>query len=205
MDEKRRAYNREWKRSHPLTDAQRERKRITERAYYATRRDDFKERAKARYHTDRERLAAEQRPRSVKTRLKLRQQMIEAYGGVCACCGETAYEFLGLDHINGDGQHDRKTIGQKGLMYKLRQQSWPQGNYQLLCHNCNCALGFYGYCPHNPRVTRPLRRHLPPASQPDENPSDPPAALLPLSDAQGQDPEPRCSESQHAPAPRGAG
>jgi hypothetical protein len=22
--------------------------------------------------------------------------------------------------------------------------------YRVLCHNCNMALGFYGYCPHHP-------------------------------------------------------
>jgi hypothetical protein len=29
----------------------------------------------------------------------------------------------------------------------LRQNSYPTG-YRVLCHNCNFALGHYGYCPH---------------------------------------------------------
>ena len=45
-----------------------------------------------------------------------------AYGGYkCTCCGETEPKFLSIDHTG----------------------------YQILCHNCNMALGSYGYCPHS--------------------------------------------------------
>jgi hypothetical protein len=29
----------------------------------------------------------------------------------------------------------------------LRNQGYPNG-FRTLCHNCNLARGFYGYCPH---------------------------------------------------------
>ena len=32
----------------------------------------------------------------------------------CACCGESAYEFLAIDHMNGNGQEHRREIGSKG-------------------------------------------------------------------------------------------
>src|SRR5271157_814021 len=32
-----------------------------------------------------------------------RQQVIEMYGGKCACCDEAHQEFLQVDHVNGDG------------------------------------------------------------------------------------------------------
>ena len=35
---------------------------------------------------------------------KRRQLVLEYYGGACVCCGETAYEFLEVDHRNGDPQ-----------------------------------------------------------------------------------------------------
>ena len=35
------------------------------------------------------------------------------------------------------------------LLYKiLRARGFPLG-YRVLCHNCNLARGFYGYCPHS--------------------------------------------------------
>jgi hypothetical protein len=64
----------------------------------------------------------------------------------CACCGETRLEFLALDHINGGGSRHAKEINFK-LARWLKSQGYPDG-YRVLCHNCNFALGHYGYCPH---------------------------------------------------------
>lgn len=81
---------------------------------------------------------------------KLRAAVLAAYGGECACCGETTEQFLSIDHIRNDGAEHRRTVGHGGLrtyLY-LRKQGYPQDAYQLLCHNCNLAKGFYGSCPH---------------------------------------------------------
>jgi hypothetical protein len=64
----------------------------------------------------------------------------------CKCCGETAIEFLTVDHIEGGGSSHRKQIG-TGIIHYLLLNNLPQG-YQILCFNCNCAKGFFGYCPH---------------------------------------------------------
>ena len=75
--------------------------------------------------------------------------MVAAYGGECACCGESIKEFLTIDHINGDGAKDRKIRGVGHTFYRwLRKNNWPQGRLQLLCWNCNCSKGTRGYCPH---------------------------------------------------------
>lgn len=29
-----------------------------------------------------------------------------------------------------------------------RRNGYPKG-FRVLCHNCNMAIGFYGYCPHS--------------------------------------------------------
>lgn len=64
----------------------------------------------------------------------------------CYCCLEKRYEFLCIDHINGGGGKHLKSIG--GNFYKwLIRNKFPKG-YRVLCHNCNMARGFYGYCPH---------------------------------------------------------
>jgi len=80
---------------------------------------------------------------------RYRDLCIEHYGGKCACCGESTYEFLAIDHVNNDGAEDRKRLGGSIKIYKhIVDHDYPP-EYQILCHNCNCAKGFYGYCPHN--------------------------------------------------------
>lgn len=80
-------------------------------------------------------------------KLRLRQQLLTAYGNRCACCGETTSEFLELDHINGGGNKHRKT--EKRDLYQVaKAEDYPKDKYRLLCANCNHSLGVRGYCPH---------------------------------------------------------
>src|SRR5437899_2006489 len=75
-------------------------------------------------------------------RLNRRRQVIAAYGGQCACCGETTTEFLAVDHINGGGAAHRTSVS--GHLYlELERLGYPSDGYRLLCHNCNQALGLY--------------------------------------------------------------
>lgn len=78
---------------------------------------------------------------------KKREIAINAYGGKCACCGESQYEFLAIDHVHGGGQKERKILSTQQIVNKVIKLNFPP-EYQLLCHNCNSAKGFYGYCPH---------------------------------------------------------
>ena len=93
----------------------------------------------------------EQKSESDKKRNRENRRLcIEHYGSKCACCGETIYEFLTIDHINNNGAEERRELGiNSGTeTYKyLIKNNYPEG-YQILCYNCNCAKGFYGYCPH---------------------------------------------------------
>ncbi len=81
--------------------------------------------------------------------LKLRIAVLNAYSNndpKCACCGEKEIAFLAIDHINGGGNKHVKSI--KGKFYNwLKKNNYPKG-FQVLCHNCNMAKGFYGKCPH---------------------------------------------------------
>jgi hypothetical protein len=91
--------------------------------------------------------AAKQCRRAQKLAIKRRRAVVTHYGGKCACCGESTFEFLEIDHINNDGAVHRKKIG-KGNTYKwLIANNYPPG-FQVLCSNCNHAKGRYGYCPH---------------------------------------------------------
>ena len=86
-----------------------------------------------------------------KVRQKARLEVLTHYGGNpprCGCCGENHLQFLGIDHINGGGSKHRREFKIGGSFYPwLRQNNYPIG-YQVLCHNCNLAKGFYGACPH---------------------------------------------------------
>jgi hypothetical protein len=67
----------------------------------------------------------------------------------CECCGETASEFLCIDHINGGGHKHRQKVGcGAGFYLWIIRNDFPEG-FRVLCHNCNLSYGFYGYCPHN--------------------------------------------------------
>ena len=86
----------------------------------------------------------------IKYNRKLKKDIVEGYGGKCVCCGETAVEFLSIDHINGGGKKHREELGGSAnrIYVRLRQQDYPKKKYRLLCMNCNTSLGHYGYCPH---------------------------------------------------------
>ena len=83
--------------------------------------------------------------KSFKRRRKL--QLIRAYGGKCTCCGETHFELLQIDHVNGGGRQHRKRLTIH-MSAHLRKLGYPKKGYRLLCSNCNSSLGLYGYCPH---------------------------------------------------------
>ena len=78
-----------------------------------------------------------------------RRKCLEHYSDgtvACKCCNENTYEFLSLDHINGGGTQHRRIL-RKRIESWLVQNNFPEG-YQVLCHNCNMAKGYYGKCPH---------------------------------------------------------
>ena len=80
----------------------------------------------------------------------------------CNCCGETIQEFLAIDHISGKRQMDSEPelikLGYKSKYNNTALINWilknnylknlPKEYFQILCHNCNLAKGFYGTCPH---------------------------------------------------------
>jgi hypothetical protein len=56
-----------------------------------------------------------------------------------------------------DGAAHRKELLSRGIargntttsVYDdVIKQGFPKDRFRLLCHNCNCARGYYGYCPH---------------------------------------------------------
>jgi len=67
---------------------------------------------------------------------------------MCPGCNVNQYAFLAIDHIEGGGNQHRNGGAKKINVYTwLKRNNFPTG-FQVLCHNCNMAKGFYGECPH---------------------------------------------------------
>lgn len=87
---------------------------------------------------------------------QLKAEVMAAYGGKCACCGESEIRFLSIDHINNDGATHRRTLKGSGKgsrtgvnIYRwLKKNAYPSG-FQVLCFNCNMGKAHNnGVCPH---------------------------------------------------------
>lgn len=82
---------------------------------------------------------------------KQREEVFAHYGTSCACCGESTYEFLCIDHTEGGGNKQRREhLRHKGGNLQVRwliKNNFPPG-FRTLCHNCNNAIGWYKNCPH---------------------------------------------------------
>lgn len=139
-----------------------ERKRSEEKRDYlnakqrerrAADRERFRETNRRYYRRHREKAYLASLDAGKRYRVKVRLEALRHYGGerpVCVCCGESTYEFLALDHINGGGNAHRKSIRPTSVqsMYEWARRNGYPPIFQVLCHNCNMAKGFYGECPH---------------------------------------------------------
>lgn len=102
---------------------------------------------------NREKVLLQKRESGRRQNRRLKEAVLRAYGGVCACCGESTFEFLSVDHIDrGSFSKDAPRTG-KGLYSWLRRNNFPSG-LQILCHNCNQAKEYYGGCPHRGSMGR---------------------------------------------------
>ena len=80
---------------------------------------------------------------------RLRATVIQAYGGRCACCGESCTSFLTIEHTLNDGAQER-ALGLRAaklLNYIIRNGFPP--TYSVACFNCNSGREVNGgVCPH---------------------------------------------------------
>jgi hypothetical protein len=96
---------------------------------------------------------------AVRERLRLkhrerRMRLLTMYGGSCACCGESRFEFLAIDHEGGGGSSERSRTKPHIYYKRLLSAQKPLPGYRVLCHNCNSAIGLYGRCPHSEATAR---------------------------------------------------
>lgn len=129
-------------------EERKERKKDYTKKYNGTHRERIRRTCKENNIKNRERYNKQKREKGASHR----QLVLEHYGSTCSCCGEIRKEFLAVDHINGGGNKHKKTIGGRIYTWLIKNQ-FPEG-FRILCHNCNQALGAYGYCPHQKEKIR---------------------------------------------------
>jgi hypothetical protein len=161
------AYQREWARKNPekqfeyqrkYREANREKRAACTKMWREKNKDRLREARRLWGNTPNGKAAA--RAWQIKNRAEIsqraaerararRRQVLDAYGGKCACCGVSDWQFLAVDHKFGGGEKHRKTSRGwgDGLMLAIIKSNYPP-EYRVLCHNCNQAKGYYGACPH---------------------------------------------------------
>lgn len=72
--------------------------------------------------------------------LRIKQEVINKYGGKCNNCNINDLDVLTIDHLNNNGHQHRKEIN--NIYRWLKNNSYPDG-YTTLCFNCNCSKMFY--------------------------------------------------------------
>jgi hypothetical protein len=148
--------------------ANREEQKARRKKYYAENSEQEKLYQREYYGENKETILAKQKTNTNRKEYfkkyyrDLKQRVITAYGGACECCGEFYFEFLTIDHINGQGRVDRKAKGSGSGFYAwLEKNGFPKEGYRLLCINCNFAIGKYGHCPHKIKPLPPTSPPLP--------------------------------------------
>lgn len=67
---------------------------------------------------------------------KQRGEIISLYGAKCQRCGFNDKRALHIDHVNGGGTRELRAIG-TGIFNRKVIEECGNGEYQLLCANCN--------------------------------------------------------------------
>lgn len=109
-----------------------------------------------------DRLSAQKGARGQRRKtLARRVEALQAFGGACACCGETRVVMLTIDHIHGGGHQHRQSIprlkhrpaSSQEFYREFREAGYPGHLYQVLCYNCQAAKGPAGVCSCNAAAT----------------------------------------------------
>lgn len=127
--------------------------------------------------------AEEASERAKTIRAAKRKKVIDFYGGRCACCGETIFEFLQIEHMDGIGKHKTGIAPRAGIQLTdwLIKNNFPSG-YQVLCVNCNFVKRFGDPCPHS-LIRAGLRQSVGPTivgGQPSASPTSAPTPKTPI-------------------------
>ena len=142
-------------------------------SYYERNKDEINRKSREYYQRHLEENRRKRREYNQRNRVKMnkgailwrtdnRRQCLSHYSDddiKCKCCGEDTEQFMCIDHIDGGGNKHRNELKKGGQPGGANTYRWlivnnfPKG-FQVLCHNCNLAKGFYGSCPHEANSTK---------------------------------------------------
>lgn len=122
------------------------------RAYSEKNKEKINAYAREHYKNNKQKKAEYQRGIYRKTK----EKFLEMYGGKCACCEEQIFDFLTIEHKQGQRRITKET-GTRA--YRKALLEYRPDLYEILCWNCNCAKGQLGYCPHKPEKVDGHRIH----------------------------------------------
>ena len=131
--------NRERRALNPEED--REYKRIW-RLNHPNERRDYQQKY---YYSNRARIIERSRKELADLKFQVFSHYSVLHSPMCFQCGEDDLDVLCIDHINGNGNQERKKInrfGGNGFYRWLRTNGYPEG-YQVLCANCNMKKARY--------------------------------------------------------------
>ena len=66
---------------------------------------------------------------------KLRKKVLDKFGNKCVKCSFSDWRALQIDHVNGGGSKETRSINSANYYLKVLRDRL--GKYQLLCANCN--------------------------------------------------------------------
>lgn len=75
------------------------------------------------------------RQQSREHKRKTREKLFMVYGDKCAVCGFSDKRALTLDHINQNGNAERRKLGERGVYRRALERHRPE-HYRILCMNC---------------------------------------------------------------------
>ncbi len=81
--------------------------------------------------------AKEKRLKSRQYHHKMKIKLLNFLGGKCVRCGFSDFRALQIDHVNGGGVKERKSITKMFSKYIFEKIQQGNKEYQLLCANCN--------------------------------------------------------------------
>ena len=100
------------------------------KSYY--HKTNLKEKMKEYYYKNLEINREKRRKNNFKRRLEI----LSFLGNKCSRCSNEDWRVLQVDHVNGGGSKERRSLGNSASSLKKKVHENPS-NYQLLCANCN--------------------------------------------------------------------
>ena len=115
--------------------------------YYLKNKEKFKRVRAKWYKANKKRAIANGKKYYLRTRKKtseirskwnkeIRQKILDKLGNRCIKCSFKDIRALQIDHVNGGGVKEIKTIGRTKKYYQMILDD-TKNKYQILCANCN--------------------------------------------------------------------